>query len=80
MIKKLRYMAYALAFAALPATSFAEDPAPADLSSVGAQIKTGIEGMVPTILTVVGGIIVACLAFWGLSALVKFARRYFGGR
>lgn len=67
-----------LALAVSPAVIFAEDTASGQLNTVINDVKTGLTGMIDTILPAVGGIVVAGLAFWGLRALVRWARSYFG--
>lgn len=48
------------------------------METVLTNIQTGLEALVTQVLPVVGGVIVAGLAFWGLALLVRWARKFFG--
>lgn len=72
---KFRKVALALALA--PAACFAEGDA-TGIDAVIQSVQTGLETMIGKIVAAVGAIVVAGLVFWGLRALVRWARTYFG--
>lgn len=74
---KFRKVALALAFA--PVACFAADgDTPAAIDTVIQDVQTGLTGMIGKIIPAIGAIVVAGLVFWGLRALVRWARSYFG--
>lgn len=73
---KLRRIVTALAFA--PVAVFAQAADTSALDTVISNVQTGLEGMIIKIVTAVGAVVVAGLVFWGLRALVRWARSYFG--
>lgn len=73
---KFRKVALALAFA--PVACFAADGDVSALDTVIQNIQSGLETMIGKIVAAVGAIVVAGLVFWGLKAIVRWARSYFG--
>lgn len=74
-MSKFRKLALVLGLA--PVASFAQDAA-GPLDTVIQNVQTGLEGMISDIVPAIGAVVVAGLVFWGLRALVRWARSYFG--
>lgn len=68
----------ALAALGIAPAVFAAEGDNAQLAGVITDVQSGLSTMAGQVLTAVGAIVVACLAFWGLRALVAWAKRYFG--
>lgn len=75
-MNKFRKLALALSFA--PLAAFADPATPGAIDTVISDVQTGLEGMIGKIVPAVGAVVVAGLVFWGLRALVRWARSYFG--
>lgn len=73
---KKKILAIAAAFS--PLAVFAEGESSTPLQSVITDVQSGVTTMIGQILPAVGAIVVSGLAFWGLRALVRWARSYFG--
>lgn len=72
--KKLALGALGLA----PFAVFAEGESSSGIDTVITQVQSGLTSMADKILVAVGAVILACLGFWGLKALVRWARTHFG--
>lgn len=71
-----KFIATALAFS--PLAVFADDADVTTIETLTTQIQTKLSALVPAIAVAIGGVVVSCLVFWGIRALVRFARQYFG--
>lgn len=75
---KLRYLACAALPALCATAARAEDTTTSGIDSVITDVQTGIQSLVDKIVPAIGVIIVASLVFWGIRALVKWGRHFFG--
>lgn len=74
-----RFKKLGVALALSPAAVFAEgETTSSPLNTVIQNVQTGLTDMIAVIVPAIGAIVVAGLVFWGLRALVRWARSYFG--
>lgn len=73
-----RFKKLGVALALSPAAVFAEGETSSPLNTVIQNVQTGLTDMIGVIVPAIGAIVVAGLVFWGLRALVRWARSYFG--
>lgn len=74
-----KFRKFAIALALAPAACFAEGEATTNtMETIIHDVQTALTTLIGQIVTAVGAIVVAGLVFWGLKALVRWARSYFG--